>query len=163
MAFSSENDAGGPVANINVTPLVDVMLVLLVIFMVTTPMMQQGVEVNLPKTTAGALKGSDEQIVLSIDKTGAIFLGAENELQLDELATKVKAVMAAKKTQGDKVYVKADTELDYGRVMEVMGRLYAGGITQIGLMSAPVDHKAERKAADAKAAEQKDSKDSKKK
>ena len=86
--FSSDGD--GPIAAINVTPLVDVMLVLLVIFMVTAPMMQQGVEVDLPKATTAPLKGSTEQIVVSIDKTGTIFLGAGNKVELPELADKVK-------------------------------------------------------------------------
>ena len=78
MAGNFSADSDGPIAAINVTPLVDVMLVLLVIFMVTAPMMQQGVEVDLPKATTAPLKGSTEQIVVSLDKTGAIFIGSGN-------------------------------------------------------------------------------------
>ena len=88
MGFSS-NGGDGPVANINVTPLVDVMLVLLVIFMVTAPMLQQGVDVNLPKATTGALAGSEEQVVMSIDKNKKIFVGSKNELVLDEIVKKM--------------------------------------------------------------------------
>ena len=140
MGMSSDHyGADGPVANINVTPLVDVMLVLLVIFMVTAPMLQQGVDVNLPKVTAGPLKGSEEQIVLSIDDSGKIFLGSDNEVPLDSLSERITAVMEQKKTTGEKVYIKADQGIDYGRVMEVMSALYGGGITQIGLVSAPPD------------------------
>ncbi|WKZ56895.1 MAG: protein TolR [Bdellovibrionota bacterium] len=125
-----------PVAAINVTPLVDVMLVLLVIFMVTAPMLQQGVDVNLPKASTGALKGSAEQIVLSIDKEGQVYLGSGNKLAVTEVATKVRAVMEQRPPEEQKVYIKADTALHYGRVMEVMGQLHAGGVTQIGLVSA---------------------------
>ena len=129
----------GPVAAINVTPLVDVMLVLLVIFMVTAPMLQQGVEVNLPKATTAPLAGSTEQIVLSIDKAGDVFLGAGNRVAVDELSMKVNAVMKERPESERKIYIKADTEIPYGRIMEVMGRLHQGGIHQIGLISAPSD------------------------
>ncbi len=130
-------DREGPVANINVTPLVDVMLVLLVIFMVTAPMLQQGVEVNLPKASTAPLKGSQEQVVLSIDKDGLVFLGSGNQLPMENLGAKVAAVLAARQEEDRKVYLKADTALSYGRIMEVMGKLHEAGITQIGLVSAP--------------------------
>lgn len=135
-SYSGGSD-GRPVAEINVTPLVDVMLVLLVIFMVTAPMLQQGVEVNLPKATTAPLAGSTEQIVLSIDKAGDVFLGAGNKVALDEIAAKVGAVMKERQESDRKIYIKADTEIPYGRIMEVMGRLHQGGIHQIGLISAP--------------------------
>jgi biopolymer transport protein TolR len=135
-SYSGGGD-GRPVAEINVTPLVDVMLVLLVIFMVTAPMLQQGVEVNLPKATTAPLAGSTEQIVLSIDKAGDIFLGAGNKVALDEIGAKVGAVMKERRENDRKIYIKADTEIPYGRIMEVMGRLHQGGIHQIGLISAP--------------------------
>lgn len=137
MAGMHGYDRDGPVANINVTPLVDVMLVLLVIFMVTAPMLQQGVEVNLPKASTAPLKGSQEQVVLSIDKDGQVFLGSGNQLGLDNLGAKVAAVLAARQEEDRKVYLKADTALSYGRIMEVMGKLHEAGITQIGLVSAP--------------------------
>ena len=138
MGFSS-NGGDGPVANINVTPLVDVMLVLLVIFMVTAPMLQQGVDVNLPKATTGALAGSEEQVVMSIDKNKKIFVGAKNELVLDEIVKKMPAILDAKKDGERKVYIKADKDIDYGFVMKVMGKLHEAGIDKIGLVSAPVD------------------------
>lgn len=136
MASQLSGDDSGPIAAINVTPLVDVMLVLLVIFMVTAPMLQQGVEVDLPKASTAPLRGSQEQVVISINKTGDVFLGAGNKVALDGLADKVKAIFANKPAEERKVYIKGDAELGYGRIMEVMGSLHAGGITQIGLVSA---------------------------
>lgn len=134
MGFSDSND-DGPNATINVTPLVDVMLVLLVIFMVTAPMMQEGVEVNLPKATAGALKGSSEQVVISVDKAGDVFLGAGNKIPPNELGPKVKAIMEKREPEDRKVYIKGDTGVVYGRMIEVMAGLHQAGITQIGLVS----------------------------
>jgi len=141
MAGNFNADGDGPIAAINVTPLVDVMLVLLVIFMVTAPMLQQGVEVDLPKATTAPLKGTSEQIVVSLDKSGAIFLGAGNKVELPELADKVKAIFANRPENERKIYIKGDSSLGYGRIMEVMAALHAGGITQIGLVSASPDGK----------------------
>lgn len=141
MGSNFQSDTDGPIANINVTPLVDVMLVLLVIFMVTAPMLQQGVEVDLPKATTAPLRGSSEQIVISVDKAGAVFLGAGNKVEVPELAAKVKAIFANKPPEMHKVYIKGDSSLGYGRVMEVMAALHEGGITQIGLVSASPDGK----------------------
>ena len=141
MAGNFNSDSDGPIAAINVTPLVDVMLVLLVIFMVTAPMLQQGVEVDLPKATTAPLKGSAEQIVVSLDKAGTVFLGAGNKVELPELAEKIKAVFANRPENERKVYIKGDSALGYGRIMEVMAALHAGGITQIGPVSASPDGK----------------------
>jgi biopolymer transport protein TolR len=141
MAGNVGMDNDGPIAAINVTPLVDVMLVLLVIFMVTAPMMQQGVEVDLPKATTAPLRGSSEQIVISLDKTGNVFLGAGNKVELAELAEKVKAIFANKPENERKIYIKGDSSLGYGRIMDVMAALHAGGISQIGLVSASPDGK----------------------
>lgn len=141
MAGNFNSDSDGPIAAINVTPLVDVMLVLLVIFMVTAPMLQQGVEVDLPKATTAPLKGSAEQIVVSLDKAGTVFIGAGNKVELSELAGKIKAVFSNRPENERKVYIKGDSALGYGRIMEVMAALHAGGITQIGLVSASPDGK----------------------
>jgi biopolymer transport protein TolR len=137
MAGNFSADGGdGPIAAINVTPLVDVMLVLMVIFMVTAPMMQQGVEVDLPKATTAPLKSSMEQIVISIDKAGEIYLGAGNKVAVPEIAAKVRAIFENRPEGDRKIYIKGDSQLGYGRIMEVMGALHEGGITQIGLVSA---------------------------
>ena len=138
---SSLNNGEGPVANINVTPLVDVMLVLLVIFMVTAPMLQQGVDVNLPKATTAPLSGSAEQVVLSIDRDGKVYLGKNNEVLLSDLSEKVKAVMGVRPEDQQKIYIQADTDLQYGKIMEVMAALHRGGVHQIGLVSSPFPEK----------------------
>lgn len=140
MAISSSSggyNGDGPVANINVTPLVDVMLVMLIIFMVTAPMLQQGVEVDLPKATNAPLKGSEEQVVISIDRAGIVYLGAGNKMDVATIGSKVAAVLANRPAQDRKVYIKADGALQYRTLMEVMGRLHEAGIVQIGLVSAP--------------------------
>lgn len=136
MSSNGFEEEGGPISAINVTPLVDVMLVLLVIFMITAPMLQQGVEVNLPKATTAPLSGSEEQVVVSIDKKNTIFLGAGNPVEPDALAAKIRAILDKRPANEQKVYIKADTDLDYGAVMTVMGKLHAGGVSQIGLISA---------------------------
>ena len=138
MAFTEQDE--GPIAAINVTPLVDVMLVLLVIFMVTAPMLQQGVEVNLPKTSTSAMKGAEEQIVLSIDKAGKFYLGAGNLVSSADLSKKAKAIMDSKPESERKIYVKADKEVDYGKVMEAMGELHKAEIFQIGLVTEKPDN-----------------------
>lgn len=139
MGFSSGGDGfgTGPMAEINVTPLVDVMLVLLIIFMVAAPMLQQGVEVNLPKATNAPLPGSAEQVVISIDQKGIVFLGAGNEVAVPEVGTKVAAVLARRSPDDRKVYIKADSSLQYSVLMAVMSSLHQSGVTQIGLVSAP--------------------------
>ncbi len=133
------SDFGGLKSDINVTPLVDVMLVLLVIFMVTAPLLQQGVEVNLPKTSSNPLAGSDEQVVISVDQNGKIFMGAGNVVSIDEVGKKTAAILAKRPPEARKAYIKADAKLQYQSVMELMGKLHQSGVTQIGLMSAPAD------------------------
>ncbi len=123
-----------PMADINVTPMVDVMLVLLVIFMVTAPLLTSGVPVDLPKSQAGQLKGDDQPLSISVDKQGRIFL-QDTEVQLDELAPRLKAITAAK--PDTRIFVKGDSGINYGRVMEVMGQLGAAGFPHVALLTQP--------------------------
>ena len=121
-----------PMSEINVTPLVDVMLVLLVVFMITAPLLTVGVPVDLPETEAAQLTDRDEPLVVSVDAEGKVYI-QETEVGLDGLAAKLRAVMGAR--QDTFVYVRGDRAIDYGRVMEVMGALAAAGFDKVSLMA----------------------------
>jgi biopolymer transport protein TolR len=120
-----------PIAEINVTPLVDVMLVLLIIFMVTAPLLQVGVPVDLPKTSAQQVGGKDEPLVVSLNAKGEVFLG-ETQYSLPELSQKLKAVYEQKPDQ--RVFLRGDKAIDYGKMMEVMGVVIDSGFRQLGLL-----------------------------
>ncbi|MBI3444272.1 MAG: protein TolR [Magnetospirillum sp.] len=121
-----------PVAEINVTPMVDVMLVLLVIFMVTAPLLTAGVQVDLPKTSAAPIKGDDQPLSVTVDAHGKIWI-QETEVQLDELAPRLQAITAQKPET--RIFVRGDKTIDYGRVMEVMGTLGAAGFAKVALVT----------------------------
>ena len=124
-----------PMAEINVTPMVDVMLVLLIIFMVTTPLIQQGVKVNLPETKAAPVEASEKKLVVSVDLKKRVFIG-ETEVKLSELEEKLKTNA---KAQADKeLYLHADRELPYGIVVEVMAAAQRAGITNVGMITDPM-------------------------
>ena len=122
------------ISQINVTPLVDVMLVLLVIFMVTAPIIQQGVQVNLPQATAAAISGTDELLVVSIAKNGRIYLN-DNVMTLDELGAKMRAIRT--NLGGKQVYVRADQDVRYGLVMQTIAELKQAGIDRVGMVTRP--------------------------
>ncbi|MGL4208479.1 MAG: protein TolR [Candidatus Adiutrix sp.] len=138
--MAMNTDSGGHnyrstmMSEINVTPLVDVMLVLLIIFMVAAPMMTQGLEVNLPKVNAQAIATDEKPTVLTIKPDGTVFLD-DHEANLNNLAFQVTEAMKAKNSQ--MVLLKADTLVPYGAVAEVMGKLMEAGINSIGLITEP--------------------------
>lgn len=121
-------------SEINVTPLVDVMLVLLIIFMVTAPMMQQGIEIDLPETAASGIETSDEPFVLSIRNDNKLYV-AKEEVQLDGLRNKLKAIFESRKNK--QVYLKADRKVDYELVAQALAEIRAAGIYNIGLVTLP--------------------------
>lgn len=123
-------------SEINVTPFVDVMLVLLIIFMVTAPMMQQGIEVNLPKTAASGVDLNEDPFVLSIDSKGSIKVG-EFAVATDQMKEKLKAIFSTRKNK--QIYIQADKKVDYGVVAEVMAEIRAAGIYNVNLITLPKD------------------------
>ncbi len=121
-------------SEINVTPFVDVMLVLLIIFMVTTPMMQQGIDVDLPETASSGVSTSEEPFVLIVKRNGSIFAG-DSKIPLGNLRRKLSAIFETRKNK--QIYIQADKKVDYGVVAEVMGEVKAAGISGIGLVTLP--------------------------
>lgn len=132
MAFETRSNE--TLSQINVTPLVDVMLVLLVIFMVTAPILQQGITVNLPQARGGALAGEEVQLVVTVAADGAIFLN-DNPLTLTELLEKLRAVL--KERPDRQVFLRGDTDVPYGRVMSVMASIREAGVQRLGMVTAP--------------------------
>ncbi len=134
MAMDGSQRDGMTISQINVTPLVDVMLVLLVIFMVTAPIIQQGVQVNLPQAKAGAIAGTEELLVVTIAKNGKLYLN-DNAMTLDELGKKLRAI---RKLQADKqVYLRADQDVRYGLVMKTIAEIKQAGIERLGMVTRP--------------------------
>lgn len=124
-----------PMAEINVTPFVDVMLVLLIVFMISAPLLTSGVPVDLPETQAKPLSGTTEPITISIDPRGRIFLQS-TEIAETDLVAKLRAI--AKAGVEERIFVRGDQTASYGTVMRVMGDLNAAGFNRIALVTIPV-------------------------
>ncbi len=139
MAMGSSNGgkkSRATLSEINVTPLVDVMLVLLIMFMVTTPLMQQGIDVDLPKTSPSGVEMNEEPFVLVIGADQKMTI-AKTHIAMGDLKTKLKAIFETKKNK--QVYIQADRKVDYGYVAEAMAEVRAAGIFNIGLITMPKD------------------------
>ena len=136
MAFSSNSSGGGPMADINVTPLVDVMLVLLIIFMISAPLLTVGVPVELPQTDASAIETDNEPITVSIDQGGDIFLD-QDAVAYEALIERVTAVASGGRGPATEraVFVRADGRAPYQAVARVMARLSSGGFTKLNLIT----------------------------
>lgn len=127
-----------PMADINVTPLVDVMLVLLIIFMVTAPLLTAGVQVNLPESRAKPLDQDQKPVQISIDQQGAIFLD-NSEVSEEALPGLLEEIAAQRGEDKPQVFLRADLRLEYGKVMRVMGELNRVGLNKVSLVTTPVD------------------------
>ena len=136
MALGSDSDR--LISDINVTPFVDVMLVLLVIFMVTAPMMMQGVDVALPETTSQPLAAKKENLVITINNQNQIFIN-KHQLGIDFLQEKLKKILEGRDKR--EVYLRADREISYGFVVRVMAEIKAAGVDKLGMVTEPISEK----------------------
>jgi biopolymer transport protein TolR len=121
-----------PMAEINVTPFVDVMLVLLIVFMITAPLLTVGVTVDLPETASSPLPGQDEPLTVSVARDGAVFL-QDSAIDLPDLGPRLLAI--TERRPDARIFVRGDRVIDYGRVMEVVGAIHAAGFTRVALVT----------------------------
>ncbi|SVC49790.1 uncharacterized protein METZ01_LOCUS302644 [marine metagenome] len=134
MAFKLRRSAKEPISEINVTPFVDVMLVLLIIFMVTAPLLTVGVQVDLPETSADTLPKDMEPLTLTINAKGEIFI-QETKVEYEKIIAKIMAV--SNNRTDTRIFVRGDKTINYGRVLEIMGMLSGSGFTKVALISEP--------------------------
>ena len=134
MAFKLRSSSKEPISEINVTPFVDVMLVLLIIFMVTAPLLTVGVQVDLPETSADTLAEESEPLTLTINARGEIFI-QETQVEYEKIIAKILAV--SNNRTDTRIYVRGDKTINYGRVLEIMGMLSGSGFTKVALISEP--------------------------
>jgi len=121
-------------SEINVTPMVDVMLVLLIIFMISAPLLTVGVPIDLPQTQANSLNQDKEPLTVSVNDKGQVFL-QNSEIAVDELVPKLRAVTEARGGAAERIFVRGDRKVDYGTVMKIMGRLSAAGFSRVALVT----------------------------
>ena len=131
---SSDDSDPEVMVDINTTPLVDVMLVLLIIFMVAAPLLTVGVPLDLPQTAAKSLDQDKEPLTVSVQLTGKVFLN-NTEIPMTELVPKLQAITQARGGMDERIFVRGDTKVDYGTVMRVMGRLSAAGFKRVALVT----------------------------
>ena len=134
MGFSTGRSKSGFVSEINVTPLVDVMLVLLIIFMVTAPMMTQGLDVDLPETTAKSLRQKEKPIIVTLDKTGKITLG---KIEVSETLLRQQLEKIYNEQGEQPIFLKADKHVAYGVVVNIMAEIKAAGFDKLGMITEP--------------------------
>ena len=134
MAFKYNHSKNEPMSEINVTPFVDVMLVLLIIFMVTAPLLTVGVQVDLPESAADSLPDDQEPLTISINSKGEIYI-QEHQVTYQKMIPKLLAI--AKNRTDTRIYVRGDKTINYGRVLEIMGMLSGSGFTKVALISEP--------------------------
>jgi biopolymer transport protein TolR len=134
-AFGKRRHRRRPVmSEINVTPMVDVMLVLLIIFMVSAPLLTVGVPIDLPQTQAANLEPEREPLAISVNVKGQVFL-QNTEIKLEEMVPKLKAITDARGGTDERIFVRGDKSVDYGTMMRIMGRLNAAGFRRVGLVT----------------------------
>jgi biopolymer transport protein TolR len=145
--MTSGGNNGQYMSDINVTPFVDVMLVLLIIFMVTAPMMIQGVDVSLPEATAMPLESEKEHLVITINKDNQVFIN-DFQVTVDFLQEKLEKILQGRTDR--EVYLKADRDISYGMVVRIMSEIKSAGVENLGMITQPVDLEKEKNAAKSK-------------
>lgn len=138
---------GQMMSDINVTPLVDVMLVLLIIFMVTAPMMMQGVDVSLPQATAEPLESEKEHLIVTIDTKNQVFIN-DFQVTVDGLGEKLEKILEGRSDR--EVYLKADKAIPYGTVVQVMAAIKGAGVEKLGMVTEPADFEKENQKSKSK-------------
>ena len=134
MSFQLNRSSKEPMSEINVTPFVDVMLVLLIIFMVTAPLLTVGVQVDLPESSADSLSEDQEPLTLSINSKGEVFI-QEYQVEFEKIVPKILAI--SNNRTDTRIYVRGDRSINYGRVLEIMGMLSGAGFSRLALISEP--------------------------
>jgi biopolymer transport protein TolR len=134
MGLNSSKRRGGLVSEINVTPLVDVMLVLLIVFMITAPMMNHGLEVDLPETTAKSLNQKEEPVIVTLDKDGKIMLG---KIEVSQAMFRQQLEKAYGKNTDQPIFLQADREVAYGMVVTIMADIKDAGFDKLGMITQP--------------------------
>ena len=134
MSFQLKRSSKEPMSEINVTPFVDVMLVLLIIFMVTAPLLTVGVQVDLPESAADSLSEDQEPLTLSINSKGEVFI-QEYQVEFEKIVPKILAI--SNNRTDTRIYVRGDRSINYGRVLEIMGMLSGAGFSKLALISEP--------------------------
>ena len=134
MSLKTNHSRNEPMSEINVTPFVDVMLVLLIIFMVTAPLLTVGVQVDLPESAADSLPDDQEPLTISINSKGEIYI-QEHQVTYQKMVPKLLAI--AKNRTDTRIYVRGDKNINYGRVLELMGTLSGAGFSKVALISEP--------------------------
>ena len=129
-------------SDINVTPFVDVMLVLLIIFMVTAPLMMEGMDVALPEATAKPIASDDQQLMITIDATGAVYIN-DIQVSVDNLQEKLVKIIDGQLNRA--IYLKADKDIAYGRVVRVMSEIKEAGIEKLGMVTIPISNESEKR------------------
>ena len=140
-------NSGDLMSDINVTPFVDVMLVLLIIFMVTAPMMMQGVDVSLPEATAEPLESEKEHLIITIDTKNQVFIN-DFQVTVDGLAEKLKKILEGRSDR--EVFLKADKDISYGAVIHVMAEIKGAGVEKLGMVTVPADFEKESQKSKSK-------------
>jgi biopolymer transport protein TolR len=145
--MTGAGNSGHLMSDINVTPFVDVMLVLLIIFMVTAPMMMQGVDVSLPEATAEPLESEKEHLIITIDTKNQVFIN-DFQVSVDGLGEKLKKILEGRSDR--EVFLKADKDISYGTVIHVMAEIKGAGVEKLGMVTVPADFEKESQKSKSK-------------